>query len=199
LEIFFQNQTYNWIFVIVIFIRSWLTVAYSVRIMYLRLWQTSNVSFTPIFRTLELKLINKSVFYSSLGSVFAGRILSWLFFFESKSFIPILSSTEIYFICLFIVFGILTFIFFSNIKPIKSLFFMFYLTPIFQGTVEPVFNFSKKVYHFSDQAWLENFTYSEIFYNTSKSSVILRQVIKNKPLIKQITALIILLLLAKCF
>lgn len=199
LEMFFQNQTYNWIFVIVIFIRSWLTVAYSIRIMYLGLWQSSNVNLVPIFETKELKLINKSVFYSSLGSVFAGRILSWLFFFESKSFIPMLSSTEIYFICMFIVFGVLTFFFFSKIKPIKSLFFIFYLTPIFQGTAGPAFYFSKKVYHFSDQAWLENFTYSEIFYNTSKSSVILREVIKNKPLIKQITIVITLLLLMKCF
>jgi hypothetical protein len=110
-----------------------------------------------------------------------------------------LSSTEIYFICMFIVFGVLTFFFFSKIKPIKSLFFIFYLTPIFQGTAGPAFYFSKKVYHFSDQAWLENFTYSEIFYNTSKSSVILREVIKNKPLIKQITIVITLLLLMKCF
>lgn len=199
LEIFFQNQTHNWIFVIVIFISSWLTVAYSIRIIFLRLWQSSNVSLVPVFGSKELKLINKSVFYSSLASVFAGRILSWLFFFEAKSFIPLLSSTEIYFICSFIIFGTLTFIIFNSFKPVKPLLSIFYLTPIFQGTVGPLFNFSKKVYHFSDQAWLENFTYSEIFYRTSKSSIMLNQVIKNKPLIKQIVALTVLLLLIKCF
>ncbi len=199
LEIFFQNQVKNWILVLVIFLSSWLTVAYSIRIIYLRLWHSPNVKLVPIFNFKESFLLNKAVIYSSIGSIIAGRALSWLFFFESKSYIPLISSTEIYFICSFIVAGRITFWIFLNLKPIKSLFYILYLTPIFQSFSKPSFYLSKKLYHFSDIGWLETLTYSEFYNNSIKTSVIFYKLLKEKPLIKHLTILTILLLIIKCF
>ena len=199
LEIFFQNQVKNWILVLVIFFSSWLTVAYSIRIIYLRLWHSPNVKLVPIFDLKESFLLNKAVSYSSIGSIIAGRALSWLFFFESKTYIPLISSTEIYFICSFICAGRITFWIFLNLKPVKSLFYILYLTPIFQNFPGPSFSFSKKLFHFSDIGWLETLTYSEIYRNSMKTSVVFSKLLKEKPLIKHLTILTILLLIIKCF
>jgi NADH:ubiquinone oxidoreductase subunit 5 (subunit L)/multisubunit Na+/H+ antiporter MnhA subunit len=199
LEIFFQNQVKNWILVLVIFFSSWLTVAYSIRIIYLRLWHSPNVKLVPIFDLKESFLLNKAVSYSSIGSIIAGRALSWLFFFESKTYIPLISSTEIYFICSFICAGRITFWIFLNLKPVKSLFYILYLTPIFQNFPGPSFSFSKKLFHFSDIGWLETLTYSEIYRNSMKTSVVFSKLLKEKPLIKHLTILTILLIIIKCF
>lgn len=199
LEIFFQNQTKNWSLVMVVFLSSWLTVAYSIRIIYLRLWHSPNVKLVPIFDIKEVFLLNKAVSFSSLGSIIGGRILSWLFFFEAKTYIPLVSSREIYFICSFILIGRITFWGLLNSKPIKSLFYILYLTPIFQSFSAPTFRFSKNLYHFSDKGWLENITYSEFYNNSIKLSILFYKLIKEKPLIKHLIALIIFLIIIKCF
>lgn len=199
LEIFFQNQTKNWILVTVIFVSSWLTVAYSIRIIYLRLWQSPNVKLVPNFNIKRIYLLNKAVFFSSVGSIVRGRSLSWLFFFESKTYLPLVSLTEMYFIGLFIFIGSITFLFFSSLKPIKSLFYILYLTPIFQRFSAPTISFSKNLYQFSDLGWLENLTYTEFYKNSIKTSVVLSQLLKNKSLVKHLSALIIILIIIICF
>lgn len=198
LEIFFQNQTKNWLFVLIVFVRSWLTVAYTLRIIFLRRWQTPNFKFFPFFNFKNLTPIYKAVSFSAVASIFAGRALSWLFSFETKFFIPSLLSREIIFICLFIFFGVRTFIVFSNLKPIKSLLYLFYLTPILQKSPERVIKFSKKLYNYSDLAWLEKVSYRELTLNPINFSSVIYSLIRNKVLIKQITVLIVLLALFRC-
>jgi len=171
----------------------------SLRIMYLRLWQASNLKITPFFPRKNLFLLNKSVFYSATASIIIGRILSWLFFNESKTLFPFLLSSEIFFICMFIFFGIFTFIITLNIKSAKPLLIIIFLTPIFQYSPEPVFLFSKKLTSFSEIAWLEKLTYYEVVNNVIKSSFFSYKIIRKTSLIKQIIVILILIFLFKCF
>lgn len=198
LEILFQNQTKNWILVIVVFLRSWLTVAYSIRIMYLRNWQRTNFNFTINFNFKEIFPIYKAVLFSAIISILAGASLSWLFRFETKSIIPTILSREITFICSFILIGILTFIIFSNIPRIKIFLHIFFLTPILQKSPEPIFNFSKTLYHFSDLAWLEKISYTELKITSFGFSSLSYLVIKNIPLIKQLVRICFVLVLLRC-
>lgn len=198
LEILFQNQTKNWILVIVVFLRSWLTVAYSIRIMYLRNWQRTNFNFTINFNFKEIFPIYKAVLFSAIISILAGASLSWLFRFETKSIIPTILSREITFICSFILIGILTFIIFSNFPRIKIFLHIFFLTPILQKSPEPIFNFSKTLYHFSDLAWLEKISYTELKITSFGFSSLSYLVIKNIPLIKQLVRICFVLVLLRC-
>lgn len=199
LEMLFQNYRKNWLLIIVVFFRSWLTVAYSIRMIYLRLWQTPNLKITPFFSRKSLLLLNKSVVYSALGSIILGRILSWFFFNEAKGFFPFLISSEMFFICTFIILGIFTFIMSLNFKASKPLLIIIFLTPIFQYSTEPVFLFTKKLVCFSEIAWLEKFTYYETVSASIKSSFFLYKIVRKSALIKQIIVILILIFLFKCF
>jgi len=198
LEILFQNQTKNWILIIVVFLRSWLTVAYSVRIIYLSSWQRANFNFSINFNFKEILSIYKAVLFSAFISIIAGARLSWLFGFETKGIIPTILSSEITFICSFIFIGSLTFLIFSNLPRIKIFLHMFFLTPILQKSPEPVLKFSKKLYHFSDLAWLEKVSYAELRTLSFGISSLSYLVIKNIPLIKQLVRICFVLILLRC-
>lgn len=195
LEIIFQNQTTNWFLALLVFFRSWLTVAYSLRIMFLRRWQSPNFKFFPFSRFNEISWIYKAVCSSRLASIIAGAILSALLCLGPKFFLPGVSQGEIGFICLFIVGGICIFIIFSSLKPIYSIFHLFYLTPVLQKLPESSFHFSKKLTHYSDLAWLEKVSYGEVSYRPIEFSSVLYLLIKNKTLIIQFLAFITLFIL----
>lgn len=199
LEIFFQNQTRNWFLVIIVFARSWLTVAYSLRMMFLRIWQTSNFKFIPFFRFKNIIHINKSVVYSTLACIFAGRRFAWLFSFETKFFIPKLLSIEINFICSFIFLGTLAFFFLTKQTPLFSIFHIVYLTPLLQKFPEPFFLISKKLFNFSDLGWLEKISFLEITSTSIRSSSVFFKIIRNRPLIKQIFIICFFLFILWCF
>ena len=198
LEMLFQNQTKNWILVVIVFLRSWLTVAYSVRIIYLSRWQRTNFNFSMNFNFKEILPIYKAVLFSASISILAGARLSWLFRFETKAIIPTVLSREMTFICSFILMGSLTFVIFSNLPRVKMFLHMFFLTPIFQKSPEPIFKFSKTLYHFSDLAWLEKVSYVELKALSFGSSSLSYLVIKNIPLIKQLVRICFVLVLLRC-
>jgi hypothetical protein len=181
--------------ILLVFLRSWFTVAYSLRIIYLALWVTPNFKFLPFFNIKQIFAIHKSVIFSSIACIFVGRGLSWLFSFETKFFIPKLLSLEINFICFFIIFGVITFFLVNKIKPSFFLLHITYLTPILQKLPESFFSFSKKLYHFSDLAWLEKSSYFEVSNQSIRSSVFLYKILREKPLIKQILIICFFLLL----
>jgi len=198
LEILFQNQSQNWFLVIIVFLSSWLTVAYSIRIMYLRRWQRANFNFSINFNFKEILPIYKAVLFSARISIIGGARLSWLFRFERKAIIPSILSREINFICSFILLGSLTFVFFSNLPRVKMFLHIFFLTPLLQKSPERVFNFSKTLYHFSDLAWLEKVSYAELRNISLRSSTLSYIVVKNTPLIKQLIRICVLFILFRC-
>lgn len=75
---------------------------------------------------------------------------------------------------------------------------MFFLTPILQKSPEPIFKFSKTLYHFSDLAWLEKVSYAELKALSFGSSSLSYLVIKNIPLIKQLVRICFVLVLLRC-
>jgi NADH-ubiquinone oxidoreductase chain 5 len=76
LEILFQNQRQNWFLIIMVFLSSWLTVAYSVRIIYLRRWQRTNFNFVINFKFKEVLPLYKAVLFSARMSIIGGALLS---------------------------------------------------------------------------------------------------------------------------
>lgn len=198
LEILFQNQRKNWFLVFVVFLSSWLTVAYSIRIIYLRRWQTPNFIFSINFNFKEMLPIYKAVLFSALISIIGGSCLSWLFRLERKAIIPTILSREMSFICSFIIIGRLTFIIFLKIRRVKMFLHMFFLTPLLQKSPELAFSFSKTLYQFSDLAWLEKISYLEIKNVSSRCSSLSYLLIKNTPLIKQLIRVCAMLILLRC-
>ncbi len=198
LEMFFQNQTQNWFLVIIVFLSSWLTVAYSVRIMYLSSWQRPNFKFSINFRFKEILPIYKAVLISATISIFGGAALSWLFAFETKFFIPRVLSREMSFICSFILLGSVTFFLFSKIKPQAAFLHLFFLTPILQKLPEICFPVSKKLFHFSDLAWLEKVSFLELSSSSINLSGSFYHLFKNSPLIKQLFRVGVVLILLRC-
>jgi hypothetical protein len=103
------------------------------------------------------------------------------------------------FICFFIFFGSITFFIILKLAPSFSLLHIIYLTPIVQKLPQPFFSFSKKLFFFSDLAWLEKFSFLELSQSSNKSSFILYKVIREKPLIKQIIIVCLFFFLLTCF
>jgi len=198
LEIFFQNQTRNWFFSLLVILSSWFTVAYSIRMLFLRIWQAPNFKFFPKISNKRILLIYKSTYISAIASTCVGSLLSWIIFFEARANMPFLTTGEIKFICSFIFCGGIFFLAFLKIKPINFLLYLSYLTPLIQSSSGQTINMSKNLFYFSDLAWLEKLSYREIPHNTINFSYLFYLISKDKNFLSGLIVLILIIFLLIC-